>query len=88
MKAYRVAIVGATVMVGQEFIKGLEQRNFPVDSLDLLASDRSAGKKLYFNHQEIEVEATPSRSRASTLPYFQRRYQPYFAPLAVQAERQ
>ncbi len=59
MTGYKVAIAGATGLVGQEFIRVLEQRNFPMDSVSLLASDRSAGKKLFVNHQEIEVkEAT------------------------------
>jgi len=58
MNEYRVAIVGATGLVGQEFIKILEQRNFPMASVRLLASDRSAGKKLFVNHQEIEVKET------------------------------
>jgi aspartate-semialdehyde dehydrogenase len=60
MKEYKVAIVGATGLVGQEFIKTLEQRNFPVASLKLLASERSVGKKLLVGGHEIEVkEATP-----------------------------
>ena len=46
MRNYRVAIVGATGLVGQEFIKILLQRNFPMASIRLLASDRSAGKKI------------------------------------------
>jgi aspartate-semialdehyde dehydrogenase len=58
MKGYRVAIVGATGLVGQEFIKVLEQRDFPIDSISLFASDRSAGKKLFFNHHEVEVKET------------------------------
>ena len=58
MKEYNVAIVGATGLVGQTFVKILEQRNFPVRSISLLASDRSAGKKLFFAHKEIEVEET------------------------------
>ena len=62
MRGYRVAIVGATGLVGQEFIKVLEQRNFPMDSIQLLASDRSAGRKLFVNHQEIEVKETVSES--------------------------
>ena len=62
MKRYRVAIVGATGVVGQEFIKVLEQRNFPMDSISLLASDRSAGRKMAVNHQEIEVKETTSES--------------------------
>ena len=62
MTEYRIAIVGATGLVGQEFIKVLEQRNFPVASLLLLASDRSAGKKLFVNHREIEVQETTPES--------------------------
>jgi aspartate-semialdehyde dehydrogenase len=60
MKEYHVAIVGATGLVGQEFVKTLEQRSFPMASLKLLASERSVGKKVMFSGQEIEVkEATP-----------------------------
>ncbi len=58
MKGYRVAIVGATGLVGREFIKALEQRNFPMESISLLASDRSAGKRMFVTHQEIEVKET------------------------------
>ncbi len=62
MKGYRVAIVGATGLVGQEFIKVLEQRNFPMSTIRLLASDRSAGKKLFIAHQEITVQETDAGS--------------------------
>lgn len=62
MKAYNVAIVGATGMVGQEFIKVLEERNFPMASVRLYASDRSAGKKLYVGHREIVVKETAPES--------------------------
>ena len=62
MKQYRVAIVGATGLVGQEFIRILEQRNFPMSSVRLLASNRSAGRKLFVRHEEIEVEETVPES--------------------------
>ncbi|MBI2852323.1 MAG: aspartate-semialdehyde dehydrogenase [Chloroflexi bacterium] len=62
MKQYNVAIVGATGLVGQEFIKVLEQRAFPMESVSLFASDRSAGKKMFVNHQEIEVRETSAES--------------------------
>jgi aspartate-semialdehyde dehydrogenase len=62
MTAYNVAIVGATGLVGQEFIKVLEQRKFSISSIKLYASDRSAGKKLFFGHQEIAVEETSNDS--------------------------
>ena len=61
MRKYHTAIVGATGLVGQEFIKVLEHRDFPMASVHLLASDRSAGRKLFVNHREIEVEeVTPN----------------------------
>lgn len=62
MKPLNLAIVGATGMVGQEFIKVLEQRKFPVNNVSLWASDRSAGKKLFFGHQEIMVKETANDS--------------------------
>ena len=62
MKDYKIAIVGATGLVGQEFIKVLVQRNFPMNSIHLFASDRSAGKRLMVNQQEIEVKETATES--------------------------
>ncbi len=59
---YHVAIVGATGMVGQEFIKVLVQRKFPMASLQLYASDRSAGRKVFVGHQEMIVKETASDS--------------------------
>jgi len=53
---YRVAIVGATGAVGTELIHILEQRRFPVDSLRLFASERSAGKQLRFHDEWLPVE--------------------------------
>jgi len=58
MKGFDVAIVGATGLVGQEFIKVLGQRNFPMNSIRLFASDRSAGRKLRINDEEMEVKET------------------------------
>jgi aspartate-semialdehyde dehydrogenase len=62
MREYKVAIVGATGLVGQEFIKTLEQRNFPVASLKLLASERSVGKKLSVGGRELEVSEATAES--------------------------
>ncbi|MCL4367752.1 MAG: aspartate-semialdehyde dehydrogenase [Chloroflexi bacterium] len=62
MKAYSVAIVGATGMVGQEFVKVLQQRRFPIKGLRLLASDRSAGRKVYFSGEELPVMETTNKS--------------------------
>ena len=56
MSKKRVAIAGATGAVGTEMLKTLEKRNFPVESLKLLASERSVGRKLLFRGQEIAVE--------------------------------
>src|SRR4030042_6215747 len=62
MSDIRVAIVGATGLVGQEFIKILEQRHFPMASIHLYASDRSIGRKLTVNGEEIEVQQTTEDS--------------------------
>jgi aspartate-semialdehyde dehydrogenase len=51
-----VGVVGATGAVGVEMIKTLEKRNFPVGRLTLLASARSAGKKMEFRGQTIPVQ--------------------------------
>ena len=52
----KVAIVGASGAVGQEFLKVLEERDFPLDELVLFGSSRSAGKKYTFKGKEIEVK--------------------------------
>ena len=88
MNEYRVAIVGATGLVGQEFIKVLEQRNFPMASILLLASDRSAGKKLFVNHREIEVkETTPESFKKVDIALFSAGAETsrYFSPIAAQS---
>ncbi len=56
MKEFNVAIAGATGAVGEVMLETLEQRNFPVKNLKLLASERSVGKKLKFKGEEIPVE--------------------------------
>ena len=52
----KVAIVGASGAVGQEFLRVLEERNFPVDELLLFGSERSAGSKYVFRGKETEVK--------------------------------
>lgn len=59
---YRVAILGATGAVGTELLELLEERNFPIAELKLLASPRSAGSKLMFRGQPITIEAVTSDS--------------------------
>ncbi|MCX5854040.1 MAG: aspartate-semialdehyde dehydrogenase [Deltaproteobacteria bacterium] len=56
MKTYHVAVVGATGAVGNEMLKILEERNFPVRQLTLLASQRSIGKKLQFRGQSVPIQ--------------------------------
>jgi aspartate-semialdehyde dehydrogenase len=56
MKAFNVAVVGATGAVGNEMIETLEQRNFPVKNLKLLASARSAGTSLSYKGQDVVVQ--------------------------------
>jgi len=88
MKGYKVAILGATGLVGQEFIKVLEQRNFPMTSIRLLASERSAGKKLFVTHQEIEVEEAVSESfKGIDIALFSAGVENsrYFSPIAAES---
>lgn len=56
MKTYTVAILGATGAVGQEMIRVLEERSFPVEALLPLASFRSAGATVTFRGQQIPVQ--------------------------------
>lgn len=71
MKGTNVAIVGATGMVGQEFIKVLEQRSFPMTSVRLYASDRSHGRKMKVRGEELEVkETTPDSFKGIDIALF------------------
>ncbi|MDP7012171.1 MAG: aspartate-semialdehyde dehydrogenase, partial [Verrucomicrobiota bacterium] len=54
-KKYNVAVVGVTGAVGQEMLRVLEQRKFPVNQLMPLASKRSAGKRVRFNGKLVTV---------------------------------
>lgn len=54
-KQYKVAVLGATGMVGKEMMKVLEERNFPVGEFVPLASSRTAGSKVTFKGKEYEV---------------------------------
>ena len=56
MKTYAVAVLGATGAVGQEMIKILQERDFPVGKLVPLASSRSAGKTLLFKGEEVTIQ--------------------------------
>jgi aspartate-semialdehyde dehydrogenase len=56
MKTFYVAVVGATGAVGNEMLKILEERKFPVGKLKLLASERSLGKSLEYKGESLPVE--------------------------------
>ncbi len=60
--SYRVAILGATGAVGTELLQLLEQRNFPISDLKLLASPRSSGKTLEFKGENLLVEPVSDRA--------------------------
>jgi len=86
MKTYNIGVVGATGAVGQEMIKMLFDRKFPVKSLRLLASERSSGKKVKVGDTEIAVEKlTPQSPKGLDIALFSagaavsREFAPYFA---------
>ena len=62
MKRYNTAIIGATGAVGQEFLRLIEERNFPFGELKMLASSRSAGKTITFMGKDYTVEETTEKS--------------------------
>ena len=62
MKGYHIAVVGATGAAGTELLRVLELRNFPVASLRLIGSKRSAGKSVRFREEPISVQELDDRS--------------------------
>jgi len=71
INGHRVAIVGATGAVGQELLTVLQERNFPIAELKLLASARSEGKKMTFCGEELTVtEAKPSSFKNVDIAFF------------------
>lgn len=62
MKLVNIAVVGATGMVGRNFLKILDERNFPINNLYLFSSEKSAGSKLIFKGKEYEVEVLTEES--------------------------
>ncbi len=54
---YKIGILGATGAVGQEMMKIIDERKFPISELRLIASERSAGKKYSFRGEEVTVVA-------------------------------
>jgi aspartate-semialdehyde dehydrogenase len=61
-RTYNVAILGATGAVGTELLALLEERNFPLGNLKVLASERSAGKSIVFAGKELIIEAVTESS--------------------------
>jgi aspartate-semialdehyde dehydrogenase len=62
MKTYHVAVVGATGAVGNEMVKILEERDFPIRQIKLLASQRSLGKELEFKGKSVPIEVLQENS--------------------------
>lgn len=62
MNGKKVAVLGATGLVGREMLLTLEQRNFPVSELVPLASERSEGRKIKFRGEELTVHAVNENS--------------------------
>jgi len=62
LRYYKVAVLGATGLVGREMVRILEERNFPIKQLKLLASERSAGKKIIFRGEKHTVTACNENS--------------------------
>jgi len=62
LRGFNVAVVGATGMVGQEFLKILEQRDFPIRHVSLFASGKTAGRKVLVFGREIEVREIGSHA--------------------------
>ena len=62
MKEYKVAVLGATGAVGQEMLKILAERRFPVSQVKALASARSAGKRVYFADETLPIEEATAES--------------------------
>jgi len=85
---YKVALVGATGAVGREFIHTLETRRFPVGEIHFFASERSAGRKLHFNGNEVTVrELAPGCFKGVEIAFFatESPVSKQWAPQAAQA---
>ncbi len=88
MKRYNVAVVGATGLVGRTMMRVLEERNFPVDTLLPLASERSVGKEIVFRGKKIPVQKLePDRFSNIQIALFSAgaSVSKEFAPYAVKA---
>lgn len=57
MKKYNIAVIGATGLVGRKLLEILEERNFPIEELTLMASEKSEGEKIHYDGKEYRVVA-------------------------------
>lgn len=88
MKLYDVAIVGATGLVGRKIVQVLEERNFPVGKLGLLATKHSVGKTFFYNGRDITVaELTHESFKGIEIAFFSAgvAVSKEYAPIAVKA---
>jgi len=86
-KLYNVAVAGATGLVGNQMITCLEESDFPVKSIKMLASSRSVGKKLKFKGEDFPVEELTEESfKDVDIAFFSAGSGPSkkFAPIAAQ----
>lgn len=87
MSGYKVAVLGAAGAVGRMMVKILEERNFPIRDLKLLATERSAGQEQEFHGEKITIEAAhPGQFAGYELALFSAGTNPSkeYAPLAAQ----
>jgi aspartate-semialdehyde dehydrogenase len=86
---YKIAVVGATGLVGQECLRLMEERKFPVDALTLFALDRPVTRKINFEHKEFDVrgEIAPDSFRNIDFAIFSSGtdVSRHYAPHALQA---
>ncbi|MFQ5864610.1 MAG: aspartate-semialdehyde dehydrogenase [bacterium] len=88
MRKYDVAVVGATGMVGRTFVKLLEEREFPIAEIRLLASENSEGERIKFFDQDISIEVLKEDSfQGIDLAFFSAGVQisKKFAPMAAES---
>ena len=75
----KVAVIGATGMVGSVMLKVLEKRKFPITELILVASERSIGKKVSFFQRITILSMQEALSKNQRLPSFQQGQKPLWS---------